>query len=81
MRDALKTRDSLELLMNPSTYTGQSAEFAREQEASGATKTNELLAAAIRLDECDGLWALERADPTRKDPRVADLEQQCQKVF
>lgn len=81
VRDALKTRDALELLMDPSTYTGYSSKFAKEQETSGGVKANELLAAATRLEQCDGLWAMERADPTRSDPGVSKLENICQQIF
>ena len=74
---------ALEALLDPASYTGQSAAFAEAQSRRGMEVAKQLEHVAAQLEECAGLWALERAaaasqqGPSDTSAEVKTLEQKC----
>merc|ERR1719277_195737 len=85
VRQQLGNRSQLEHLMNPSGYTGECANLARQQAGAGFAKEQELVRAAGLLSQCDGLWDLVRKSEAHKagvpSTSVTDIERKCAAMF
>ena len=80
VREVLGSKAALEALLDPASYTGQSAAFAEAQSRRGMEVAKQLEHVAAQLEECAGLWALERAAAASQQgpsAEVKTLEQKC----